>query len=149
MTMTLKMSVASLPAVREVLGRKPYQRPSLVHYGDVRALTTNTGGSNAETSKPGGPGNGCFAAAKKFACPSSDRRLKQNEVRIGNHPLGFGLYLFDYKPQYQKELGLDRSRQFGVMADEVESVMPHAVVVGSHGFKTVDYDMLGIQRTVH
>ena len=42
---------------------------------------------------------------------------KNNVVRIGTHPLGLGLYLFDYKPEYQDRCG--QGRQFGVMADEV------------------------------
>ena len=74
----------------------------------------------------------------------SDRRLKENIVRIGTHLLGFGLYLFDYKPEYRGVCG-DR-RQFGVMADEVETVMPSAVAMHPEGHKTVNYAMLGISR---
>ena len=72
----------------------------------------------------------------------SDRRLKENIVRIGTHPLGIGLYLFDYKPEYRAVCG-DR-RQFGVMADEVETVMPSAVAMHPEGYKTVNYTMVGI-----
>ena len=73
---------------------------------------------------------------------TSDIRLKQNIVRIDNHPLGFGVYLFDYKPEFQELAG--RGRQFGVMADEVETVMPEAVVIHPDGYKQVNYAMLGI-----
>ena len=49
--------------------------------------------------------------------------------RIGHHPNGFGLYLFDYKVEFQGAWG--RGRQFGVMADEVESVMPDGCLCSS------------------
>ena len=75
---------------------------------------------------------------------SSDRRVKRNIVRVGDHPLGIGLYLFDYDPERGARWGHDR--QFGVMADEVEAVMPAAVSVGADGYKQVDYAMLGIRR---
>ena len=71
----------------------------------------------------------------------SDRRAKQNIVRIGDHPLGVGLYLFDYKPEFRDAWG--HGRQLGVMADEVEQVMPHAVSAHADGYRRVDYAMLG------
>jgi hypothetical protein len=78
---------------------------------------------------------------------NSDRRLKQEIVKIGMHPAGFGVYLFDYKPEYRDQWGY--GRQFGVMADEVEKVMPEAVSVHPAGYKMVDYAMLGISRNLH
>ncbi len=65
-------------------------------------------------------------------------------MRIGTHPLGIGLYLFDYKPEYRGLYG--DGRQFGVMADEVETVMPSAVAMHPEGHKTVNYTMLGISK---
>lgn len=76
----------------------------------------------------------------------SDRALKQDIVRIGTHPAGFGLYLFDYKPEFSRSAGY--GRQFGVMADEVERVLPKAVVMHPDGYKQVDYAMLGIDFPV-
>ena len=67
-------------------------------------------------------------AAMKF----SDRRLKSNIERIGTHPLGIGVYEYNI---------FDR-RERGVMADEVEAVMPEAVVLHPSGYKMVDYGML-------
>ncbi len=72
----------------------------------------------------------------------SDRACKTNLTRIGTHPIGIGLYLFDYKAEFQESAG--RGRQFGVMADEVEAVMPEAVVMHPDGYKRVNYAMLGI-----
>ena len=68
----------------------------------------------------------------------SDRRLKSNIVRIGTHPLGIGLYEYD----------IFGERQRGVMADEVEQVMPEAVTtLPTHGYKMVRYDLLNQPRT--
>ena len=66
---------------------------------------------------------------------SSDRRLKKNIKRIGTHVLGIGLYTWDY---------LWGQPFSGVMADEVEQVMPEAVVMHPSGFKMVNYSMLGL-----
>ena len=65
----------------------------------------------------------------------SDRRLKKNIKRIGTHVLGIGLYTWDY---------LWGQPFSGVMADEVEQVMPEAVVMHPSGFKMVNYSMLGL-----
>ena len=48
------------------------------------------------------------------ACPS-DPAVKENIVRIGHRPLGFGLHLFDCKAELQGAWG--RGWQFGVMVD--------------------------------
>jgi hypothetical protein len=65
---------------------------------------------------------------------------------VGEHPLGIGLYLFDYKSSFREAWG--HGRQFGVMADEVERVMPEAVRIGSDGYWLVDYALLGIERAI-
>lgn len=76
----------------------------------------------------------------------SDRLCKERIVRVGHHPAGFGLYLFDYKPEFRDTWG--HGRQFGVMADEVEKVFPESVSVHPDGYKMVNYAMLGISRNV-
>ena len=77
----------------------------------------------------------------------SDRNAKENIVRIGDHFLGLGLYLFNYKVEYRQKWGL--GRQFGVMAQEVEIFMPEAVCVHPDGYRMVDYGMLGIAQPFH
>jgi hypothetical protein len=79
--------------------------------------------------------------------PCSERRVKENIVRIGDHPLGFGLYLFDYLPEYRDRFG--HGRQFGVMIDEVETVAPEAVSMHPDGYKRVDHLLLGICQHRH
>jgi len=115
-----------------------YRSPELVCFGRVRELTqAGTGGCNESAS-------GCTKNPKKSA---SDPRAKENIVRIGEHPFGIGLYLFDYKPEFQAHWGY--GRQFGVMADEVEAVMPEAVCEHADGYRMVDYAMLGVEHSIH
>jgi hypothetical protein len=61
----------------------------------------------------------------------SDRRLKRNIVRVGTHTLGIGLYEFSY-------IG-STARHTGVMAQDVLTVRPQAVITGPDGFYRVDY----------
>jgi len=79
----------------------------------------------------------------KSAWWTSDRRLKQDIVVVGEHPNGLPAYEFAYKH--------DPTRRFiGVMADDVEKFMPEAVTEVD-GYKTVDYNLLGItmQEVTH
>lgn len=70
---------------------------------------------------------------------ASDRRLKQDIVAVGvDERTGLTLYEFSYAS--------DPAHRFrGVMADEVEQVMPEAVMYNASGFASVDYGMLGIE----
>jgi len=68
----------------------------------------------------------------------SDVRLKSNITRIGTHYLGFGIYEYDI---------FDRREQ-GVLAQEVQTILPQAVTCGPDGYLRVRYDLIGHQRTV-
>ncbi|MFN2200045.1 MAG: tail fiber domain-containing protein [Caldilineaceae bacterium] len=113
--------------------KETYQSPRLQVFGKVYLVTQGSGGG-------GNDGGGIMTM-------QSDRSTKENVVRVGDHPLGIGLYLFDYKRQY-RESKCTLGRQFGVMADEVEAVMPEAVSVHPNGYKVVNYSMLGIAHGV-
>ena len=76
--------------------------------------------------------NQLAGAAAIGAAMISDRRLKHNIERIGMHSLGIGIYAYDI---------FDR-HEIGVMADEVERVIPQAVTTGADGYKRVYYAML-------
>ena len=116
--------------------RKVYTAPNLVVYGAVGGLTQS--GSMGMRENTGNSG-----LDRRLG---SERRVKENIVRIGDHPLGFGLYLFDYRPEHRAQWG--HGRQFGVMIDEVEIVMPEAVCMHPDGYKRVDYAMLGISQHI-
>lgn len=69
------------------------------------------------------------AVGKSF----SDIRLKTNIRRIGTHPLGIGVYAYEYI--------FGGGTHVGVMAQEVELVKPEAVFEVA-GWKAVDYGRL-------
>jgi len=125
--MIKESGISSLTTVKE-----PYSRPVFRVYGRLHRVTRGAGSALVDGA----------TTFEQMVPPPSDRRLKQNIIKIGNHPLGFGLYLFDYKPEYRRQCG--NGRHFGVMADEVEKVMPSAVVPGFGGFKAVNYGQIGI-----
>lgn len=66
----------------------------------------------------------------------SDSRLKENIKEIGEEN-GHKIYEFSYKHEPER-------RFIGVMAQDVEKYMPEAVTE-IDGYKTVNYDMLGLQ----
>jgi hypothetical protein len=68
---------------------------------------------------------------------SSDIRLKHNVALLGRLDNGLGFYRFSYN-------GSDAA-YVGVMAQEVEAIMPDAVVRGSDGYLRVFYDRLGLR----
>lgn len=122
--------------------KKAYQAPTLSTFGQVALLTQ--GGSCNEAND-----NNTFTCnpLNIMGMNASDRRLKTDIVQVGAHPMGFGLYLFSYKPEYQAQWG--HGRQFGVMADEVAPVVPEAVDTHPDGYQVVSYAMLGITPHTH
>ena len=50
-------------------------------------------------------------------------------------------------PEHRAQWG--QGRQFGVMIDEVERVMPEAVSMHPDGYKRVDHSLLGIHQHTH
>lgn len=72
----------------------------------------------------------------------SDRRLKTDIVQVGrDERTGLGLYEFSYLNDASGR------RWRGVMADEVESFDPAAVIYDGMGFALVDYGRIGIKMT--
>jgi hypothetical protein len=71
----------------------------------------------------------------------SDIRMKENIELIGYMENGLNVYDFEYKPEYKDTAGHGRFR--GVMAQEVEKVIPYAVITLDDGYKMVDYSLLG------
>ncbi len=72
-----------------------------------------------------------------YIAKGSDRRLKQDIKPIGrDERTGLTLYRFAYKTQ-------PGQHYIGVMADEVERVMPAAVITMPNGVKGVNYQMRG------
>lgn len=104
-------------------------------YAGSTNINVGTGGGGTAPASKGFLGTGIpdadigigLATASLF----SDRRLKTNITKIADDPRGFAIYEYD----------IDGKRDWGVMADEVERVMPAAVTVCA-GYKMVDYGKL-------
>lgn len=70
----------------------------------------------------------------------SDIRTKENIKAIGWLPNGLPVYEFEYKDEWKDEAG--HGVHIGVMAQDVEKVLPHAVITGDDGYKMVNYGLL-------
>lgn len=97
------------------------------YQGQLNAYNAQTGSQNSFMGGLMG-----VASAMPWGQWFSDRRLKSKIIRIGTHKSGIGIYEYD----------IFGKRQRGVMADEVEAVIPEAVIAHPSGFKAVDYARL-------
>lgn len=113
-------------------------------YGQQMNTYADLAKAQAQLNQQSSAGLGSFAgsifgaagAAGGFgALFSSDRRLKKGITRVGTLANGIPVYSFEYI--------WGGGQQVGVMADEVEKVLPEAVITGSDGYKLVNYSMLG------
>ena len=86
-----------------------------------------------ETRLPGvgGPGRGGGGGRR------SDIALKHDVVLLGHLDNGLGFYRFSYNGSEKVYVG--------VIAQEVEAVMPQAVLRGRDGYLRVRYDTLGVK----
>ena len=73
---------------------------------------------------------------------ASDIRTKQNITRIGTLPNGLPFYQFEYKPEFKDHPLAGHGKFVGVMAQEVQAVMPDAVINLDNGYLAVDYGKL-------
>jgi hypothetical protein len=106
-------------------------------YGNI--LNSQTSSYNAGLSNQGMDIGGLLSGGAAMYTAFSDRRLKTNIEFAGVDPeSGFNLYDYEYKFLPGKTFR-------GVMADEVEAVMPEAVSTGAHGYKSVNYAMIGVE----
>lgn len=89
------------------------------------------GGGGMRGGGGGGGGRGGGGGGRR-----SDIRLKHDIVLLGHLDNGLGFYRFAYN-------GHDKT-YVGVMAQEVQSVRPDAVVRGGDGYLRVYYRKLGV-----
>lgn len=86
-------------------------------------------------------GVGSFMSAMSA---TSDRRLKRDIQRVGELMPGVGWYSYRYAWDEEKS-----ALRYGVMADELERVLPEAVMYDADGFARVDYGQLFMGRELH
>jgi len=90
------------------------------------------GGGGGGGRAGGGGGRGGGGGGRR-----SDIALKHDIILLGYLDNGLGFYRFSYN-------GSDKA-YVGVMAQEVQTVMPAAVVRGSDGYLRVFYDKIGVK----
>jgi hypothetical protein len=108
--------------------------------GTLGVLNAQSNYANTLANSGGlGDAGTLLGAGVKAYTAFSDRRLKENIEAVGkDFATGLNIYRFEY-------IGGTGQRYEGVMADEVEAVMPAAVFEMPDGFKAVNYQMLGIE----
>lgn len=79
------------------------------------------------------------AAAAPFA--ASDIRLKTNIKQVGK--LDNGIKLYTWKWTDEAKNIVNNQPEYGVIADEVQHIMPEAVIRGSDGYLRVNYAAIG------
>jgi hypothetical protein len=74
--------------------------------------------------------------------PFSDIRTKENIKQVGSMANGLGVYEYEYKKEFKDHPSAGHGKFIGVMAHEVEKVIPEAVSVDSDGYKHIDYSLI-------
>lgn len=92
----------------------------------------------ANNARQQGIGN-ALEIGKMFA--GSDKNLKDNIVKVGVSERGFNIYEFNYKKKPD-------IRYRGVMAQEVQEVLPDAVHTNKDGNLMVDYSKIDVRMEV-
>src|SRR5262249_8896357 len=120
---------AERPAQRRRTARGRGGRRGGAQHGRRRHAPRRGGAGGAAGAGGGGGGGG--------GGRRSDMALKHDIVLLGRLDNGLGFYRFSY-------VGSDKA-YVGVMAQEVQMVMPQAVMRGQDGYLRVFYDKLGLK----
>jgi len=81
-----------------------------------------------------------IANVKNAFFPNSDINLKDNIKRLGKLPNGLSTYTWDWTEEAKEIVGNQPS--YGVIAQEVQQVLPEAVIRQSNGYLAVDYSKI-------
>jgi len=119
---------------RKVAHRQPHRAPSRVAQGQRKSFGFAAPRGGARIAGRGAGGRG-FRGGRGGR--RSDIRLKHDIVLLGRLDNGLGFYRFAYNG--------DERAYVGVMAQEVQTIAPVAVVRGRDGYLRVDYDKLGLK----
>ena len=83
---------------------------------------------------------GALGPAAAVAPAVSDERLKTNIKKVGELASGLGVYTWAWTKEAVKLF--DPKYHIGVIAQEVQKVLPEAVVMDETGYLKVDYARL-------
>lgn len=85
-------------------------------------------------------GAAAASAGWKWLIGLSDERLKENLVKFGTMENGINVYRWDWKDEAKGLVGDQPA--FGVIAQEVQEIVPEAVTEGPDGYLRVNYGMI-------
>ena len=107
----------------------------------------NMAGFNAANASQAGFNSGLMGlggtlGAAALMAPASDIRMKENIEQVGKLSNGLNVYTYEYKPEFRDDPFAGHGKHIGVMAQEVEEIMPEAVITRTDGYKMVDYAKL-------
>ena len=107
----------------------------------------NLGTYNAQQAAQSGLNSGLMGlggtlGAAALMAPASDIRMKENIEQVGKLANGLNVYTYEYKPEFRDDPFAGHGKHIGVMAQEVEEIMPEAVITRPDGYKMVNYGAL-------
>jgi hypothetical protein len=107
--------------------------------GNANASAT-MGAANAGANALNSVSNYAMLYGMMNRTPStSDIRTKQNIEQVGWLPNGLPVYTYEYKEEFKNDPLAGPGRYVGVMAHEVEKIIPDAVSLRTDGYKMVNY----------
>jgi hypothetical protein len=113
--------------------------------GLSQAAQTQYGATQAANAANAGFWSGLMSSAATAAsggAAKSDIRTKENIKVIGKMNNGLNVYSFEYKQEFKDSEYAGHGTFVGVMAQEVEKIIPEAVFTGSDGYKVVNYSLI-------
>lgn len=113
------------------LGVQKYNADVNAYEAKTKAAATESAGFGSMVGSLAG------TAAKLYL--GSDIRTKENIELVGWLPNGLPVYEYEYKPEFKDREYFGHGRFRGVMAHDVEAVIPDAVMTLDDGYKVVDY----------
>ena len=115
---------------------------STINFGNNISLTHNSSGSTLDLTGASSGGFTCDGDITAFK--TSDKRLKENIVRIGN-PIEkikkIGGYNFEWN-KLGEEHTINKGNDIGVIAQEIEEILPEATTTRENGYKAVQYEKI-------
>ena len=122
---------------------------SAVNFVTMESGSGNVGiGTSTPTQKLDVVGNGNFSGTVTASCGTlvcSDKRYKKNVQPIQNalaNVMGIQGVNYYFKTEEYAEKGFNNNQQVGVIAQEIEQIIPEVVATDNNGFKSVDYAKL-------
>lgn len=113
---------------------------TLVQVGGSGGIVLSDGGGSSQANVTA---DNIFARDDLVGASSSDQILKEDILKI-NTAIDKVDLLSGYEFTWNDLIGDERagSKDYGVIAQEIENVLPHAVNINSRGHKTVNYNSL-------